>query len=96
MIHELIHELIHDGGSCQSRAKLGLRRGAEVKFALEIYNRRPNSISLMHFKPLGFFLLAIYLIIIGIEGLFGASLGILQPLVPALAIASGILILLGR
>jgi len=50
----------------------------------------------MHFKPIGFFLLSLYLIIIGIEGLFGATLGALQPLVPALAIAAGLLILLGK
>jgi hypothetical protein len=44
-------------------------------------------------KNLGMLLLAIYLIIIGLMGLIGFSLGIL---VPILALAAGILILIGK
>ena len=44
-------------------------------------------------KNLGMLLLAIYLIVIGLMGLFGFSLGIL---IPILALAAGILILIGK
>ena len=47
-------------------------------------------------KNLGFFLLAIYLIVIGLMGLFGISLGQLQILVPVLALAAGICVLIGK
>jgi hypothetical protein len=44
-------------------------------------------------KNLGMLLLAIYLIISGLMGLFGFSLGIVMPI---LALAAGILILIGK
>ena len=44
-------------------------------------------------KNLGMLLLAIYLIVIGLMGLLGFSLGIL---IPILALAAGILILIGK
>jgi len=47
-------------------------------------------------KNLGLLLLAIYLIIIGLMGTFGFHLGQLSVLVPLLAIASGVLILIGK
>ena len=47
-------------------------------------------------KNLGFLLLAIYLILVGVIGIFGISLGQLQPLIPALAIAAGVFLLFER
>jgi hypothetical protein len=44
-------------------------------------------------KNLGMLLLAIYLIISGLMGLLGFSLGIVMPI---LALAAGILILIGK
>jgi len=45
---------------------------------------------------LGHILLAIYLIIIGLTGAFGISLGTFSVIVPLLALIAGVLILLGR
>ena len=47
-------------------------------------------------KNLGMLLLAIYLIVVGLIGLFGMSLGQLSILVPILAIVAGVLILIGK
>jgi hypothetical protein len=47
-------------------------------------------------KNLGMLLLAVYLILIGVIGLFGISLGQLHFVTPALAIAAGICLLLGK
>ena len=47
-------------------------------------------------KNLGMLLLAIYLIVVGLIGLFGMSLGQLSILVPILAIVAGIVILIGK
>lgn len=47
-------------------------------------------------KTPGLLLLAIYLIIIGLIGIFGISLGQLSILVPILALAAGVLILIGK
>ena len=47
-------------------------------------------------KNIGMLCLAIYLIIVGLIGTFGISLGQLSVLVPILAIVTGILILIGR
>ena len=47
-------------------------------------------------KNLGMLLLAIYLIVVGLLGLFGMSLGQLSILVPILAIVAGVLILIGK
>lgn len=47
-------------------------------------------------KNLGMLLLAIYLIIVGLSGAFGFSLGQMSILVPSLAIAAGVLLLIGR
>jgi hypothetical protein len=41
-------------------------------------------------------LLAIYLIIVGCCGAFGISLGVLSIIVPCLAIAAGVLLLIGK
>jgi hypothetical protein len=47
-------------------------------------------------KNLGLVLLAVYLILVGLEGLFGFSLGGLSILEPVCALAAGILLLLNR
>lgn len=47
-------------------------------------------------KSIGMILLAIYLILVGLMGLAGLSLGGAAILVPILALAAGVLILLGR
>jgi hypothetical protein len=44
----------------------------------------------------GRLVLAIYLILVGITGVFGLQLGPASVLLPILALAAGILILLGR
>ena len=50
----------------------------------------------MNTKNLGMLLLAIYLILVGLIGTFGFSLGQLSVLVPILASATGVCILLGK
>jgi hypothetical protein len=47
-------------------------------------------------KNIGMLLLAIYLILIGVMSLFGINLGELNILVPILALASGVFILIVR
>ncbi len=47
-------------------------------------------------KNLGFLLLAIWLILTGLVGLLGLSLGQLSIILPLLALAAGVLILIGR
>ena len=47
-------------------------------------------------KNIGMLLLAIYLILIGVIGIFGVSLGHLSFVTPALAIAAGICLLIGK
>ena len=47
-------------------------------------------------KSIGMLLLAIYLILVGLIGIFGISLGAAGILLPILALIAGILILLGR
>lgn len=47
-------------------------------------------------KNLGFLLLAVYLIMVGITGLFSVNLGALHVVLPVLALISGILILMKR
>jgi len=47
-------------------------------------------------KTPGMLLLAIYLILIGLTGILGLRLGILAPLMPLLALISGVLILIGK
>ena len=47
-------------------------------------------------KNLGMLLLAIYLIIVGLIGLFGISLGQLSIIVPVLALVAGIFLLIGK
>lgn len=47
-------------------------------------------------KNIGMLLLAIYLILIGVIGTFGISLGQLTILVPILAIAAGVCLLIGK
>ena len=47
-------------------------------------------------KNIGMILLAIYLIVSGLIGLFGISLGPLSVIIPILALAAGILILIGK
>jgi len=47
-------------------------------------------------KNLGMLLLAIYLIVVGLIGLFGMSLGQLSILVPILALVAGVVILIGK
>jgi hypothetical protein len=47
-------------------------------------------------KNIGMILLAIYLIVAGLIGLFGISLGQLSVIIPILALAAGVLILIGK
>lgn len=47
-------------------------------------------------KNIGMLLLAIYLILVGLMGIFGISLGGLSILLPILALIAGIAILLGK
>jgi hypothetical protein len=47
-------------------------------------------------KNLGMLLLAIYLILAGLIGIFGVSLGAASILVPILALVAGIMILIGK
>ncbi len=47
-------------------------------------------------KNLGMILLAIYLLLVGLSGALGFNLGQLSIVVPILAIAAGVLILLGK
>ena len=47
-------------------------------------------------KNIGMLLLAIYLIIVGLGGTFGFHLGQLSVVTPILALAAGVLILLGK
>jgi hypothetical protein len=47
-------------------------------------------------KNVGLLVLAIYLIIVGVTGLFTISLGQLSIVVPLMALVAGILILIGR
>lgn len=47
-------------------------------------------------KNIGMLLLAIYLIVVGLIGIFGISLGGIAILMPILALAAGIFILIGR
>jgi hypothetical protein len=47
-------------------------------------------------KNIGMLLLAIYLILVGLIGIFGVSLGAASILIPILALLAGILILIGK
>jgi hypothetical protein len=47
-------------------------------------------------KNIGMLLLAIYLILVGTIGAFGISLGQLTIIVPILAIAAGVCLLIGK
>ena len=47
-------------------------------------------------KNIGMLLLAIYLILVGIMGIFGMTLGAASILLPILALVAGILILIGK
>jgi hypothetical protein len=61
--------------------------------AASFFQPKDNS---MITKNLGMLLLAIYLILVGIIGIFGVSLGAAGILLPILALIAGILILLGK
>ncbi len=50
----------------------------------------------MKSRNIGMLLLAVYLILVGLIGVAGISLGQLQIVVPILAIAAGIFLLLGK
>jgi hypothetical protein len=47
-------------------------------------------------KNIGMLLLAIYLILVGIVGIFGISLGAASILLPILALIAGVMLLLGK
>ena len=47
-------------------------------------------------KNIGMLLLAVYLIFVGIVGIFGVSLGAASILLPILALVAGIMILIGK
>ena len=57
------------------------------------FNPKEN---LMITKNIGMLLLAIYLILVGLIGIFGISLGAASILLPILALIAGILILMGK
>jgi len=57
---------------------------------------RKGDIEMKLNRNLGMILLAVYLILVGLEGLFGFSLGGLSILGPICALAAGVLILLNR
>jgi hypothetical protein len=66
-----------------------------VSFARD--NQSPSfRIALMITKNIGMLVLAIYLILVGIIGIFGVSLGAASILLPILALIAGILILIGK
>jgi hypothetical protein len=50
----------------------------------------------MKSRNIGMLLLSIYLIVVGVVGLAGVSLGALSILVPILAIAAGVCLLIGK
>lgn len=50
----------------------------------------------MKFKSVGTLLLSIYLIVVGVIALGGVSIGSLHILVPILAIAAGVCLLIGK
>ena len=56
----------------------------------------PVRIANMITKNIGMLVLAIYLIIVGLVGIFGVSLGAASILLPILALVAGILILIGK
>ena len=60
-----------------------------------VSNREPSTLNHMK-KNIGMLLLAIYLILIGVVGVFGISLGQLHLVTPALAIAAGVCLLIGK
>jgi hypothetical protein len=47
-------------------------------------------------KSVGMLLLAIYLVVVGVVGLGGVSLGPLHILIPILAIAAGVCLFIGK
>lgn len=47
-------------------------------------------------KNIGFLLLAVYLILVGVIGLFGISLGQLSIVLPLLALVAGVFLLIGK
>jgi hypothetical protein len=47
-------------------------------------------------KNIGMLLLAIYLILVGLIGIFGLNLGAASILLPILALVAGIMILIGK
>lgn len=57
---------------------------------------QPVTIAPMITKNIGMLLLAIYLILVGIMGIAGFSLGAASILLPILALVAGILILIGK
>ena len=60
-----------------------------------VSNREPSTPNHMK-KNIGMLLLAIYLILIGVIGAFGISLGQLSIVTPILAIAAGVCLLIGK
>jgi hypothetical protein len=73
-----------EGIGCQKQFNAGATDSNERRRAMNIV------------KNLGMLLLAIYLIVVGLIGLFGMSLGQLSILVPILAIVAGVVILIGK
>src|SRR3954471_16002999 len=71
-------------------------RSGAMDDCLRDIRARPDKIGRMITKNLGMLLLAIYLILVGIVGIFGVSLGAASIVLPILALVAGILILLGK
>jgi hypothetical protein len=84
------------GGS--SVADLGLVKASLAKSQSWRVTIEPSAGQnrLMITKNIGMLLLAIYLILVGIMGISGFSLGAASILVPILALVAGILILIGK
>ena len=58
--------------------------------------RDQNTVRMNFTKNIGMLLLAIYLILVGIIGIFAVSLGAAAMVLPILALVAGILILIGK
>jgi hypothetical protein len=80
------------------KCNLGTRRRdppLPKRFARDNLPRRGTIVPMIT-KNLGMLLLAIYLILVGLIGIFGISLGAASIVLPILALVAGIMILLGK
>lgn len=69
--------------------------------ASALFKRLPTIGRMIYLRPMksrniGMLLLAIYLLLVGLIGVAGISLGQLQIVVPILALAAGVFLLIGK